>query len=495
MAYPDRGVHNPDFEDDLMIDYPQAEEGQRGRPMIILLAIAVVLAFVGVVWVAYQQGLASAQRGEPPVLAQEPGPARISPPAEVAAAGTAAPDSPMLDGIGSRAQPAETSDPTLLPPPEEPQAIAAAPAAVPPPAATGDGLTTAPPVAEPAPGLPPADMVAPDLPAPDVTVAPVRPAAPPAAPPAARIPAEITGDTLAAARPAAPPAAPAAVDPLTAPVGAKPQFTGQATDAARKAEQDRIAREAAKAEAARKAAEQAQLAQLAQAQPPAAAPPLAAQPPAIKPPAIKPPAATPPAARAEPPAVSTRIDEDAIPPAPALSSPAAPAATAGARPEAGGAPILLTPPTMDLAPPIARAPQAPAAEPPASAAVPPAPVTAAPAEAPPAAAGVRPGTVASAVVPDGPDAAASAAPGGAFAVQIGAFVSPEDAAASWKRVERAHSGALGGATPEIRQAIVRGSTKYRLWATGYADRGAAANACNRLKAAGQDCIVTAAGPR
>jgi cell division protein FtsN len=153
------------------------------------------------------------------------------------------------------------------------------------------------------------------------------------------------------------------------------------------------------------------------------------------------------------------------PPIEAPAVAASPPAAATGR-DASGRPTLLTPPSFDLTPPGVTAPP--------------------PAAAPPVAS-----TQSAIVADESPAAAAPPAAGGAFVVQIGAFNSAEDAADSWKRIQRAHASALGGASPEIRQTQINGSTKYRLRASGYADRGAASTACNRLKAAGQQCFVAA----
>jgi cell division protein FtsN len=268
-----------------------------------------------------------------------------------------------------------------------------------------------------------------------MTVAEIPPAAPSArqAPPPAAIPSEITAEPPSQVDPLGPGASlPPAINeaPIAAPAIAPPAPAKPtpAQIAAEKAEKDRLAKEAAAA----KKAEAARIAEEKRLQQLAAAKPAPA--PVIETPA---PAATPPSA-------------------------------AQGRPDASGRPTLLTPPTFDLTPPGSGT------ETPVASATPPA-------------------STRSEVVPDEtPAVPAAAAPAsGAFVVQIGAFNSAEDAAASWKRIQGAYSSALGGASPEIRQTEVNGKTKYRLRATGYADRNAANNACNRLKSAGQACFIAA----
>jgi cell division protein FtsN len=269
-----------------------------------------------------------------------------------------------------------------------------------------------------------------------------------ATPPAAVAPSR----TAAAVDPLAPgaelpPPAPAVPEE---PAIAAPETPDPAIAAATaKAERDRIARELAakKAEAARAAEIKRQ--QIAAAQPPAA--PVSPAEPTPAPSAI----IADPADEAFSPSGAP----DAITAAPLPSPP---------RSSASGSPTLLTPPTMDLPPPSSR-PSAPTI-----AAVQPTPAT----------------PTASAVIPDPEEVAPQPSAGsGAFVVQIGAFNSAEEAAASWKRVSASRGAALAGATPEIRQVEVRGSTKYRLRATGYADRAGAARACDRLKAGSIDCFV------
>jgi hypothetical protein len=279
-----------------------------------------------------------------------------------------------------------------------------------------------------------------------MTVAEIPPTATRPAPPVSgAIPSEIGAEAPApssivdplptgAPLPPAPDIAPAAIE-------APPPSPTPAEIAAAKVEKDRLAKEAAaakKAEAAR-IAEAKRQQQLAAAKPPA------------------PPVETP-----APPVAAT---------------PAETPAAAPPRTDASGRPTLIMPPAFDLPTPSTAA--APAAVPPSSS------VATVPSPAP--------SSTRSEVVPDETAAAAPAAStgGGQFVVQIGAYNSAEDAAATGKRIENAYSGALGGASLEIRQTEIKGATKYRLRATGYQNRNAAANACNRLKAAGQQCFVAA----
>jgi hypothetical protein len=74
----------------------------------------------------------------------------------------------------------------------------------------------------------------------------------------------------------------------------------------------------------------------------------------------------------------------------------------------------------------------------------------------------------------------TAAAGGGWKVQLGAFRSRDNAEAQWTRVR----GKLGGAAP----AYVASGGVTRLQATGFASRAAAQSAC---KASGVPCVVVA----
>lgn len=438
MANPDRSVYDPPFDDDLVFDTVDDQDTARGRPLMILLGIIVLLAFAGVVWVAYRQGVEHAARSEPPLLAQDPGPTRVAAPPDQ---GPAVPDNPIYDEIGGAPVAAAPANETLAPAAEEP-------AALPPPNTVAAAPTSpAPSAAEPAP-----DTTVGQIPSGTSTrSAPVQPA----------IPREIAGPG-----PSVDPLAPGASLPPVVdlpPAAPQPEIAApiapSAAEIAAKAEKDRLAKEAAakKAEAARLAEVKRQQ-QLAAAQP-AAAPP------------------APAPAPAAPAMTSTEFEDTTIAPPrePSVAQP-----STGPRPDASGRPTLLTPPSIDLPAPGAPTPAPSVAAAPTQPAAPPA------ASSPPVAPPTR-----SAVVPDEtPAPAATASSGsGSYVVQIGAFNSAEDAAASWKRMESSFASALAGASPEIRQTEINGKTKYRLRATGYADKSAAASACSRLKAAGQGCFV------
>lgn len=115
-------------------------EGSR-LPLLIVIALLVLAAFGGVVWLAYQRGVQQGHSDVPRVIAAEPGPVKVAP---TTTGGTATP----YTGLKIYQQPAPASDdtdvatprptqqpPTTKPAPAasvvKPQPMASAPAAAP----------------------------------------------------------------------------------------------------------------------------------------------------------------------------------------------------------------------------------------------------------------------------------------------------------------------------------------------------------------------------
>jgi len=177
-----RGVYQPLVDNIPVYDLSddEVEEEERSRlPLLIVIAFLVLAAFAGVVWLAYNQGVARGRAGAAVVVAAPEGPVRTAP---SDAGGTPTP----FTGLKVYDQP--------VPPDEEAQASVLAPAApepvvsAPPPAATV-ASTEAPPIrlspetraAAPARQAPPAAPPAPARPAAPPPVAASAPSAPPAA--------------------------------------------------------------------------------------------------------------------------------------------------------------------------------------------------------------------------------------------------------------------------------------------------------------------------
>ena len=118
--------------------------------------------------------------------------------------------------------------------------------------------------------------------------------------------------------------------------------------------------------------------------------------------------------------------------------------------------------------------------------VPPAATAQEPASAPAAEAPVA------AAEPAAPAAAAEPASGGAFVVQIMALREEAGAADAWAALQAKHGAILGGHALDIERAdLGANGIFYRIRAAGFETRAAAISACEKLKAAGQDCMVKA----
>lgn len=87
-----------------------------------------------------------------------------------------------------------------------------------------------------------------------------------------------------------------------------------------------------------------------------------------------------------------------------------------------------------------------------------------------------------------PVAAAPAASGGDWSVQLAAPRSESDAQSAITRLNGKYGDTLGGAALGVHKAEVNGSTIYRVRASGMSKSEAAA-LCSKLKAAGGDCFV------
>lgn len=81
MAKYEHGVYEPPSEDTRVFDGGEDdldEEGSR-LPLLIAIALLVLAAFGGVVWLAYNQGLQRGREGTPRVIAAQQGPVRTAP--------------------------------------------------------------------------------------------------------------------------------------------------------------------------------------------------------------------------------------------------------------------------------------------------------------------------------------------------------------------------------------------------------------------------------
>jgi outer membrane biosynthesis protein TonB len=159
MARHERGTYEPSDEVRVFDGAEEDDDAEGSRlPLLIVLALVVLCAFAGVVWLAYTQGVARG-RTETPVLSAAPGPERVAP---QNAGGNTVP----YQGFKIYEQPAPADDEADAPPAAPPEQAA------PPPKAEK--------VVEP-PKPAPAPQRAAALPAPKPAPAMKPPAAPPAA--------------------------------------------------------------------------------------------------------------------------------------------------------------------------------------------------------------------------------------------------------------------------------------------------------------------------
>ncbi|HEY2886430.1 MAG TPA: SPOR domain-containing protein [Rhizomicrobium sp.] len=183
-------------------------EGSR-LPLLIVIALLVLAAFGGVVWLAYQRGVQQGHAEVPRVIAAEPGPAKVAP---MAPGGTPTP----YTGLKIYQQPAPANENASATPapsrsvaanPAPPAPAATKPAPIKAPATVVDAAPVKPAQAKPAPmaaaspatskptsirpaegGTKPVAVASPDL-TPFATLPPTQPKAagrgvPPAQPPA-----------------------------------------------------------------------------------------------------------------------------------------------------------------------------------------------------------------------------------------------------------------------------------------------------------------------
>src|SRR6201985_3884299 len=79
MSNYDRGIYEPSDEVRVFDGSEEEDDAEGSRlPLLIVLALVVLCAFAGVVWLAYTQGVARG-RTETPVLAAAAGPERVAP--------------------------------------------------------------------------------------------------------------------------------------------------------------------------------------------------------------------------------------------------------------------------------------------------------------------------------------------------------------------------------------------------------------------------------
>lgn len=77
---------------------------------------------------------------------------------------------------------------------------------------------------------------------------------------------------------------------------------------------------------------------------------------------------------------------------------------------------------------------------------------------------------------------------GAYAVQLGAYKSENEALREWQKIYNKHLSILGGTREKIVRVDLPNGTFYRLRAVGFASEADAKQACTKLGATGQACF-------
>jgi len=170
-----RGIYQPLADKVPIYDLADEDpEEERSRaPLLVVIALVVLAAFAGVVWLAYNQGVERGRQGASLVITAPEGPVRVAPPDAAPAPFTGLnvyndPVSPEQEAKGSALAPPPPPTPAEAPPIRLSQAVPAPAPARPAPA--------------PAPARPAAAAPAPAAAPPAPTAQAPRPAQPAAAP-------------------------------------------------------------------------------------------------------------------------------------------------------------------------------------------------------------------------------------------------------------------------------------------------------------------------
>ena len=190
--------------------------------------------------------------------------------------------------------------------------------------------------------------------------------------------------------------------------------------------------------------------------------------------------------------IANSISNPAPPPPPAPTQPvvASPPVSATPTPLATNSPA--PPPAAPLPPPVVTPPSAPppVSNDPNAAYTGPSPIPGAVSSSTPGPASPPPKPLAPAA-----NAASTAPmptvsnPPGSFAVQLGALNSSPAASDQWNKITASAPSLFQGKSPDIREAVVKGRTYYRLRVDGFSSNVDAARFCGEVSAAGYACTV------
>jgi hypothetical protein len=95
-------------------------------------------------------------------------------------------------------------------------------------------------------------------------------------------------------------------------------------------------------------------------------------------------------------------------------------------------------------------------------------------------------------MPAAPPGSVEVAALGGAQIQLGAYLSPEDAMAMWPTLLRRYPDLLGGREPSVAPLVGTNRTLHRLRAGPFASIADAQSFCAALRERGADCLV--AGP-
>ena len=193
MARYERGVYEPPAEDIRVFDASEEDEDTEGSrlPLLIVIALLVLAAFGGVVYLAYTQGVARGRADGPRIITADSGPVKVAPgeqangtpyqglkiyeqpaPTDEEVEQDSAPPPPTLV---EEAPPVQAAPPAPTPELRAPAKVEAPKPAAPPPATTVTATPPKPVTATAAPTpLKPAPVVTP--PKPVVAATPATPA-------------------------------------------------------------------------------------------------------------------------------------------------------------------------------------------------------------------------------------------------------------------------------------------------------------------------------
>ncbi|VAW02168.1 hypothetical protein MNBD_ALPHA06-374 [hydrothermal vent metagenome] len=114
MTDKDRGVYSPPPDEYDRFDINEEDDSRRG-PWLLVVAVAVLIAFIAVTYTAYNQGFRSGGRADAPIIAAQPGPLKAAPKNP---GGT-----PPVDSGSAAYEPLDNTKPKQVktaPPPEQP---------------------------------------------------------------------------------------------------------------------------------------------------------------------------------------------------------------------------------------------------------------------------------------------------------------------------------------------------------------------------------------